>query len=466
MTTTRYDICILGAGISGLSTAAFLLKQNPALKLLIIEKESVPGGAIQTFKEKGYLAEWGPHGFLDNCEESRELIQFANLDKELDTAPLSKFVRYICLDGQLKCIPQQPLQIIRQPLIPLSAKLRFVRGLWKKPLAGNPSVAEWTKHSLGQAILPFADAVFTGTYAGDIERLKMNAVMPGIRNAETKHGSLIKGLLNRKKKHPGQKKSTLPTMTSFTNGMARFPEALAKKIQPQAEILFDTEAQQIHKADNLWTVTTPENTFICQDLVAALPVNAFLSLCRCSEKLALPTPPVNTIPESTIATVLFGFDKSADIPFGFGYLAPRTEDRFTLGTLFSSHMFPGRSPEGGQLVEALVGGRLHPERLQLSDEELINNVYQDLRQLMPMPSTPIFRKVLRPKAGIPQFEDGYSKLLRWREELLSDPSLHICGFGWKGIGINDMTKEAALAADRITTKTKSTTDDAIKKIYF
>jgi oxygen-dependent protoporphyrinogen oxidase len=187
MKPSSYDVCIIGAGISGLSTAAFLLQQQPELQLLILEKSPQPGGAIATYSESGYQAEWGPHGFLDNCEESRMLISLAGLEQEITTAPLGEFVRYVCLDGSLRCIPQKPLKILREPLSPWSANLRVLADLWKKPLAGEPSVAEWTAYRFGPALLPFADAVFTGTYAGDIARLKIDAVMPGVRELERQH---------------------------------------------------------------------------------------------------------------------------------------------------------------------------------------------------------------------------------------------------------------------------------------
>jgi hypothetical protein len=51
--------------------------------------------------------------------------------------------------------------------------------------------------------------------------------------------------------------------------------------------------------------------------------------------------------------------------------------------------------------------------------------------------------VLRPRCGIPQLEEGYTGLLAWRHTLqAAHADLHLCGFGWKGIGLNDMIKEA------------------------
>ena len=466
MDNQSYDVCIIGTGISGLSTAAFLLNQQPDIRILMLEKADQSGGAISSYHQDGYLAEWGPHGFLDNCEASKELIRFASLEDELETAPLSEFVRYVCLDGQLQCIPQSALRILKQPLISLPAKLRILGDLWKTPMAGSPSVAQWVEYRFGKALLPFADAVFTGTYAGDINKLKIDAVMPGVRDLEKQHGSVIRGVIKGMfaKRKSDNKRKGLPAMTSFKKGMGRLPQRLAEEIGNKATIQYSSEATSLTKTDDHWQVTTDAATYSCTDLVVALPVNAGLPLLRRSQPLQ---PPLSSLPEARIASVLLGFTEEAQVPFGFGYLAPEKEDRFSLGALFSSHMFPGRAPQGHQVVEVLVGGRRHEKRLQLSDNELINQVYQDIRQIMDLPTGPCFSKVLRSSHGIPQLESGYTDLLTWREKVMQgEPNLHICGFGWKGIGINDMTKEGQKMAQRIMTGQAQRDTAEVKGIYF
>ena len=461
-----HDVCIVGAGISGLSAAAFLRELRPELNLLILEQSPEPGGAISTYSDSGYLAEWGPHGFLDNCEESRQLISLAGLAGEVTTAPLAKFVRYVCLDGRLQCIPQQPLKILREPLIPWSAKLRVLADLWQKPLGGEPSVAQWVAHRFGTALLPFADAVFTGTYAGDIERLKIDAVMPGVRELEQAHGSVIRGVFRKMRATKKEKKPRkgLPAMTSFNGGMGMLPKRLAAGFAEKGEVVYGTSVHSVIREEDGWRVRSHQDERLCRHLILALPVN------RCLELLAkaLPTlpPPLSTIPEARILSVLLGFDSRARIPFGFGYLAPEREQRFALGALFSSHMFPGRAPAGHQLLEALVGGRRHPERLELSDAQLIESVYADLSQLMELPP-PSFSAVLRPRCGIPQLEEGYTGLLAWRHTLqAAHADLHLCGFGWKGIGLNDMIKEARHIADTICTQSAVQEGPEVKGVYF
>ena len=256
--------------------------------------------------------------------------------------------------------------------MPLSAKLRVLADLWKKPLPGEPTVSAWVAHRFGKALLPFADAVFTGTYAGDIDRLKIDAVMPGVRKLEQEHGSVIRGLLHKRKtmktSDPG-KRPVLPAMTSFQNGMSRLPQALAAGLQLNNELFYRTEVTRISPVQEGWEVQTTQHSIRCRHLVLALPVNRTLTLLDPVSEVA--APPLREVPEVRIATVALGFTDKAQVPFGFGYLAPESEKRFALGTLFSSHMFPGRAPRGHILLEALVGGRRHPERLDLDDEELI-----------------------------------------------------------------------------------------------
>nr|WP_321466136.1 protoporphyrinogen oxidase [uncultured Desulfobulbus sp.] len=467
MNASQLDVLLVGAGLSGLSTAAFLKNLHPEINLLLLEQEERAGGAMASFADQGFQAEWGPHGFLDNCAESRELIELAGLQPELTTASLGKFVRYLCLDGRLTCIPQSPLKILRAPLISWGEKLRVLADLWKAPLAGEPSVAQWVAHRFGPALVPFADAVFTGTYAGDIEHLSIDAVMPGVRELERRHGSVIRGLLAKMRsgKTAGKdSKRGMPAMVSFTRGMTMLPDRLAGQLRAREELRTSCAVTALERCADGWRVLIEGETLECRHLVLALPVNRSLSLITA----ALPgqPPPQTVLPEARILSVLMGFDDTAKIPFGFGYLAPEKEGRFALGALFSSHMFPGRAPQGCQLLEALVGGRRHPEKLELSDEALIDQVYQDLSQLMELPP-PLYTKVLRPSAGIPQLEAGYTRLLAWRDDIHhSHPNLHLCGFGWNGIGINDMVKEARKVAERIGSGSLRESAPEVKPVYF
>ena len=461
------DTIIIGGGLSGLVVAHRLKRLDPGRSFVVLEKSTEPGGVIRSFEESGFRAELGPHGFLDNCSQSKELLAETGLDKESVKAPLGTFVRYVCVDGKLNMIPQSPLKILKAPLIPWKDKFRVLGDLFIKPIGGEPSVADWAARRFGKALLPYVDAVFTGTYAGDYEKLKIDAVMPGVRSLEKEYGSIIKGAVARawkaKKEKKKGKKLEMPSMTSFPNGMQHLSNRLSEQLESGRELILNCEVTHLEKTEKAWQVSTTEKTFIANNVVLALPVNPSLTLLRETDDSMT----INAIPEAWIATVVFGF-KGVEIPPGFGFLIPESENRFSLGTLFSSNMFPNRAPKGHVVFETLVGGRRHPEKLELSDQELVDKCLIDAKELLKIHDQPVFTKVLRPEGAIPQLEHNYPALLAWRNKLVMNQSgLYVCGFGWDGIGINDMIKTATSLADKLNSGQAQYQEEAdVKKVYF
>ena len=58
------DVVVIGAGLGGLSCAAYLAKAG--LKVLLVEKHYVPGGCCSSFSRKGYVFDAGAH-YLSSC---------------------------------------------------------------------------------------------------------------------------------------------------------------------------------------------------------------------------------------------------------------------------------------------------------------------------------------------------------------------------------------------------------------
>lgn len=459
---TEADILIIGGGISGLALAFFLRQAQPDCAVTILEGSDRAGGAIRSHREEGFVAEWGAHGFLDNAAASTKLLRMAGLETRAIKAELGRFVRYICLDGRLRSIPQSPSKILKSDLLPLGAKLRILGDLWRKPLPGTPTVADWVGRRFGHALLPFADAVFTGTYAGDIDRLLIDACFPMMRTLEKEHGSLLRGLFRRMRKKKNQNAGSekkLPAMVSFPNGMEELPACLAK----QVDIRLQSPVVSLSRAGNAWLVRTATDTFATAKVVTALDINKSLALLSTIASVPEPPPPV---PVAHICTIALGMAQDVAVPFGFGFLAPAQEKRFCLGALFSSHMFPGRAPAGYQLIEALVGGRRHPERLKMDDADMVRAAWHDLKKLLPLPEKPVFARVLRTRAGIPQHETAYLAAKEYRDRVTEQlPGLYALGFGWEGIGINDMITAAEKTCRQICGE-NTAEEKKMKGVYF
>ena len=114
---------------------------------------------------------------------------------------------------------------------------------------------------------------------------------------------------------------------------------------------------------------------------------------------------------------------------GFGQLHPRSQGIVTLGTIYSSSLFPNRAPE--QLVELLcyIGGALNRNIVNQSEDEIVAQVDKDLRAMLLDPQgAPPPKKIgvrVWPRA-IPQFNVGHLDVLAAAEKELGKA-------GWEGV---------------------------------
>lgn len=68
-------LVILGAGLAGISIAYFLQKKGQYDEIILLEKESVPGGLCRSIKKGPYLYDIGPHILFSKDKEMLELMQ-------------------------------------------------------------------------------------------------------------------------------------------------------------------------------------------------------------------------------------------------------------------------------------------------------------------------------------------------------------------------------------------------------
>ena len=65
MTSNKYDVIIIGAGIGGLTAGAILARNGK--KVLVLEKNPVAGGYAVNFKRKGFEFDASLH-LINGCD--------------------------------------------------------------------------------------------------------------------------------------------------------------------------------------------------------------------------------------------------------------------------------------------------------------------------------------------------------------------------------------------------------------
>ena len=82
---------ILGAGLSGISTAYFLQEDERIEEIILLEKENVPGGLCRTIRTGEYLYDVGPHILFSKDKEMLELM-LSVLDEKNDLKRSNKIL--------------------------------------------------------------------------------------------------------------------------------------------------------------------------------------------------------------------------------------------------------------------------------------------------------------------------------------------------------------------------------------
>ncbi len=452
-------VCVIGAGISGLSTAYYLRKffekAGIPLRLRVIESNSEPGGKMKTVFEDGYIVETGPNGFLDNKPDTLELVKDLGIEGKLYRSSDEARKRFIYSNGKLVRLPEGVISFLFSPLLSLKGKLRLMSEVFvpKKQDTSDESVSEFARRRLGsEALEKLLEPMVAGVYAGDPDRMSLKASFPTIYNLEVKYGGLIKGFFGlikeRKKKKGSGPAGPGGTLTSFIGGVSDLIRALSKYLEE--ELKTGVPVEGVKREGNVWKVVLDEREEEFDVLILSVPAYAAAELMKdvnreLSENLS-------GIEYSPISVVSLGFDEEGikEKVDGFGFLIPRKEGRRILGVLWDSSIFPNRAPKGKVLMRVMIGGARQPELALLPEEELVKVALEELRDIMEIQKEPDFIKVFKHEKGIPHYTIGHvervERILKKAEEL---GNLFFNSNAYRGIGLNDCIANAKRTALRV-----------------
>lgn len=447
-------VVIVGAGISGL-TAAYWLKKA-GVDVLVLEQGATVGGTMQTLREDGWLVETGPNSALETTPLFGEMFEGLGILDQRVYANEKSNRRYILRDGMLHPLPMSPAAFLGSRLWSAAGKLRLL----KEPFVGRAekeeTIAEFVQRRLGREFLDYAINPFVaGVYAGNPEQLSVRAAFPKLYALEEKYGGLIKGMIKgaKERRQRAETAKDRARMFSFVDGMGTFPQAIARMLGDAVQT--NTRVVGIERSDSSsWTVlfASQGRTDAVQAaavIIATPAAHAAQMVARIAPSLA---EKLSAIYYPPVAEVFLGF-RHEQIPRaldGFGFLIPAREQRNILGTIWSSAIFPNRSPEGHAALTTFVGGSRQPEMCRLSDEDLIRIVTEELHAIMGVVGQPVFSKVLRWEKAIPQYNLGYLDIMGEVERCEAEvPGLFFCSNFRGGIAVGDCVMSGKRIAHRV-----------------
>src|SRR5437867_3323967 len=162
------SIAIIGAGITGL-TAGFYLKRK-GIPVTVYEASGRVGGVIQSLRQEGYLAEFGPNTILETSPKISQLVRDVGLDERRVEPDPKAEARYVVRYQRPIPMPGSPLGFFTTKLFTAKAKLAVLREPFvpARRDGQEESIAEFVVRRLGREFLDQAiDALVAGVYAGD-----------------------------------------------------------------------------------------------------------------------------------------------------------------------------------------------------------------------------------------------------------------------------------------------------------
>jgi oxygen-dependent protoporphyrinogen oxidase len=194
MENSHRQVIVIGAGIAGL-VCAYRLK-SLGVDVLLIESSERVGGVMQSEVVDGYLIERGPNS-SQGSEELMALIEEIGLMGELLEGD-PKAPAYVYFNRQLHAVPAGAGAFLKSKLLSAAGKLRILREpfIGKRTADDEESVFAFARRRIGREAAERMVAPFvSGIYAGDAEKISVQAAFPRLWNLEANYGGLIRGTI-------------------------------------------------------------------------------------------------------------------------------------------------------------------------------------------------------------------------------------------------------------------------------
>jgi oxygen-dependent protoporphyrinogen oxidase len=462
-------VCVIGAGISGLTTA-YRLKESAKkagrkLDVTVLEATERAGGIIETLRTDGFVMERGPDSIITEKPQAAALCREIGLGSRVIPTGKAGGGSLIVRDGQLHPIPEGLHLMAPSKLRPFAmsklvswpGKLRMAADLLipAKNDGEDESLAAFVRRRLGrEALERIAQPMVGGIYTADPERLSLAATMPRFIELERKYGSVIRGLAaaGRSREQAAVGRARGPRYDLFVSldkGLEVLPERLVERIG-QDSIRFGFAVDRIEQTQKGWRAANKHQAFEADAVCLATPA------ARTAAMLKAQTPEISADLagiESTSAATLNLAYRRQDIggPLdAFGFVVPAVENTTILACTFCSVKYAGRAPGDFVLLRTFVGGALSPQSFDLDDEELMARAEADLARLLDVRGKPVRRELARWPASMPQYHVGHiARIDRIEAAARRHPGLELAGNAYRGTGIPDCVRSGEEAAARI-----------------
>jgi oxygen-dependent protoporphyrinogen oxidase len=445
VTASTPTVVIVGAGMGGLAAAHAL---RGRARVIVLEGAGRVGGKVRVSEVGGVPVDEGADALIRRVPYGVQLAADVGLGDDLvSPATGEAFVRS---RGRLRPLPAGTLLGVPGDLAALArSEVLSTTGLARVPAdllaRGGPllqedvSVGDLVTRRLGREVVErLVDPLLGGVYAGRADLLSLQATLPPLAAALTRHRSLI--LAVREARVPG---SGGAVFAGLAGGLGRLPAAVVAA--SGAEVRLGTTVRELTRTSTGWRLVTgsaAEPSYVEADaVVLAVPAAPAARLLRQVAPTAAGE--VDGIDYASVALVTLVLAGPAP-GRGSGYLVPAVEGLTTKAVTFTSSKWDWY--DGNVTVVRASVGRYGEEiDLQRDDAELTRLVHSELELVVGPAGRLVDSRVTRWGGGLPQYAVGHlDRVRRIRAGL--PPGLAVAGAAYDGVGVPAVIRSGAQAA--------------------
>jgi protoporphyrinogen/coproporphyrinogen III oxidase len=436
-------VAILGAGISGLSTAYYLRKNRPDVAIDVYERSPRLGGVIRSEMVDGCVIDGGPDSFLTQKSAGIDLCREVGLDDQLAGSQDEIRKTRIFYHGKLTELPEGLFLMVPLRLLPFATssllswpgKLAALSDLLADPEETDCSVAQFVEHRFGQEVLELiAEPLLSGIYGADVYRLGLQAALPQVWEWQ-KRGSLISTVRFQRSGNG----TSHPIFTTLSKGMETLIDALAKQT-PDVNWKLSESVDEVRNSGSGWSIAQTEYDVLI--LANGYPPAGIGENVRSV---------YDSIRRNSAIVVVLGFD-GLDRD-GFGWLVPAIERRTVLACTYLSNKFAGRSAPGRFVVRLFIGGDAAMLWMDRSESEILTEIRSELLRIDHIDREPRFFRIHKWRNAMPEYGVGHLSRIAVLEQISKgQPNLFFTGNLFYGVGLSDCirhAKEIAMQAGEV-----------------
>jgi len=475
-------VVVIGSGLAGLAAAEAVVRGTSAnaavCRVTLIEASGRVGGIVATERRDGWLIERSADSFLAARPEAVGLVERLGLAGELIGVDPRVRRALVLHNGRPQPVPAgfrllaagRMASILTTPLLTPLGRLRLLgERMVPRRAAGmaDESLEDFAVRRLGrEAFERLVQPLASGIWTADPARLSMAAACPEFFAMELRDGSLSAGERRRMRSAAANETAAGARYGQFltlASGMETIPRRLADSLAGRGVQQLTAAVTELSlRPDHVWEVrlraAAAAPALIEADaVILALPAMAAASILRtCHQPLS---EALAAIEYAGSAVVSLGFAREDVVhPLdAAGLVVPRCERRRILAVSFSSAKFPGRAPAGSVLLRTFVGGALDPQTALLDDEQLVDLVRGELRDVLGVRGTPQIVQIDRWLGAMPQYTVGHVERVDAIRRLVAQRrGLALAGAAYEGVGIPQVIASGQSAAALVSEVLDST----------